>query len=118
MTAHEQVGVRLTEGERRDLIRSWPWPQEAATTTTGFVDTIAAVERIVADRLAAVQMPEATERVEWGVRQHGGRQHAMYDEEQARSHARRSPGRSLIRRTVTEYAPRVGEWEIVQEDDR
>lgn len=41
-------GVGLTEAERADLLRAWPWPMDAATTTTGFADVVAAVERIKA----------------------------------------------------------------------
>lgn len=41
-------GVELTEAERADLLRAWPWPVGAATTTTGFADVVATAERIKA----------------------------------------------------------------------
>lgn len=48
----------LTEDERRDLLRAWPWPQEAATTRDGFAEVCAVVERIKADAVPRESLEE------------------------------------------------------------
>jgi hypothetical protein len=49
----------LTEDERKALLKAWPWPQEAATTSSGFNDVVAAVEEITADLRARLAAAEA-----------------------------------------------------------
>jgi hypothetical protein len=44
------AGVELTQWEREELLRAWPWPREAATTKDGFDVVVDAVNSILALR--------------------------------------------------------------------
>lgn len=62
--------MSLSEQDRHELLRAWPWPKEAATTELGFADVAAAVEQIVARHVAAA-LTEAADAIEAEVKQDG-----------------------------------------------
>jgi len=141
----DMAGSRgLSEEERGELVNILQWHFAAhgeqpgnGYDSVGVDNALMAVERILAARTV---QPDGVERVEWGVRvvtdrrtwEVGGEpeQRARAEVVRLRSHlaswrgpngfynGQRFVGAALLRRTVTTYAPIVGPWERVEEDDR
>ena len=126
LAAKDETGDRLVHVDTiRDALRRHPAPEAGEVRLTeaerealrglGQGQVPAAVERILAARLAEVAQPAGETRVEWGVR--GDQDSACRSKEAALAtleRFRRGPyrvrGRRLIRRTV-------GEWEEVAGDE-
>jgi hypothetical protein len=112
-------GVASSDGERDGLraqVRSAEraagrWARENEDAQEISV-ALAEVASYLAGRAA---QPESTERVEWGVQWAEGGIESCPNREWAEDRADAKPDRTLLRRTVTTYAPVVGPWEPVED---
>lgn len=107
--------VRQVEQERDAALRdrdAWRSMQEEASRSWSIWEAAAKREKARADALAAC----GTERVEWGVDFGVGGVSVVDNEQSARENAPKFRGARAVRRTVTEFAPIVTEWEPVDDD--